>query len=193
MNIQNQENFEHVEFDGIQDVKDIKSKTFLNCSFKDCDFTESDFSLSRFSDCRFHNCNLSLIVVSETKLQDVCFDSCKIMGVDFTLINKLIFKIDFQESQIIKCSFSELDMSESDFQNCIIQQSDFYQSKLVKSNFTGSDLQDTIFDNSDLTEADFTDAKNYAINPLNNKIKNAQFSMPDAIQLLNALNIKIYL
>ena len=43
MNIQKEENFEGIEFNGIQDIKDIKSKSFYNCTFINCDFTESDF------------------------------------------------------------------------------------------------------------------------------------------------------
>ena len=189
--IQKEENFEDIEFNRIQDIKDIKSKSFYNCTFKNCDFTESDFSFTLLSDCVFEDSNLSLIKLAETKLHNVQFNRCKIMGVDFTQISKLIFKMNFQESQITKCTFSSLDLSESELIDCIIHQSDFFQTNLSKSNFSGSDLQDTLFEDTELTEADFTNAKNYSINPLTNKVKNAQFTMPDAIHLLDALEVNI--
>jgi len=177
MNIYKEENFEGIEFNGIQDIKDIKSKSFYNCTFTNCDFTESDFSFSLLSDCIFEDSNLSLIKLDETKIHSAQFNRCKILGVDFT--------------QITKCTFSSLDMVESEFIDSIIHQSDFFQAKLVKSCFSGSDLQDTIFEKTDLTEADFSNAKNYAINPLSNKVKNAQFTMPDAIHLLDTLDVII--
>jgi len=191
MNIQKEENFEGIEFSGIQDIKDIKSKSFYNCTFTGCDFTESDFSFSLFSDCIFEDSNLSLIKLAETKIHSAQFNVCKIMGVDFTQISKLIFKIGFHDSQITKCTFSSLDMVESEFIDCNIYQSDFYRAKLAKSNFSGSDLEESIFEDTDLTGTDFSNAKNYSINPLTNKVKNAEFTMPEAIHLLDALDIKI--
>jgi len=189
--LKNLEIIENIEFTGIQVIKDIKSKSFYNCTFTNCDFTESDFSFSLLSDCVFEDSNLSLIKLAETKLHNVQFNRCKILGVDFTQISKLIFKMDFQESQITKCTFSSLDLSESELIDCVIHQSDFFQTNLSKSDFSGSDLHDTIFEDTDLTEADFTNAKNYSINPLTNKVKNAVFTMPDAIHLLDALEVNI--
>jgi len=191
MNIQKEENFESIEFSGIQDINDIKSKSFYNCTFTNCDFTGSDFSFSLLSDCVFKDSNFSLIKLAETKIHNAHFIACKVLGVDFTQVSKLIFKIGFRESQITKCTFALLDMNESEFIDCTIYQSDFYQSKLKKSNFSDSDLKDTIFENTDLTETDFCNAKNYSINPMTNKVKNAEFTMPDAICLLDALEVKI--
>ena len=191
MNIQKEENFEGTEFNGIRGIKDIKSKSFYNCTFTNCDFTESDFSFSLLSDCVFKDSNLSLIRLAETKIHSAQFNACKIMGVDFTQISKLIFKVGFRESQITKCTFSSLDMVESEFIDCNIYQSDFYKAKLGKSNFSGSDLEQSIFEDTDLRGVDFSNAKNYSINPLTNKIKNAEFTMPEAIHLLDALDVKI--
>lgn len=191
MNIQKEENFESIEFNGIRGTKDIKSKSFYNCTFTNCDFTESDFSFSLFSDCTFTDSNLSLIRLAETKIHSAQFNRCKILGVDFTQCSKLIFKIDFRESHITKCTFSVLDMTESEFIDCNIIECDFYRAKLAKSDFSGSDLKDTVFEETDLTSADFSNAKNYSINPLTNKVKNAEFTLPDAIHLLDALGVKI--
>lgn len=44
---------------------------------------------------------------------------------------------------------------------------------------------------ANLMEADFSDAKNYSINPFNNKLKNAKFSKTKVYSLLNFLDIII--
>jgi uncharacterized protein YjbI with pentapeptide repeats len=82
-------------------------------------------------------------------------------------------------------------MIESNFIDCNIFQSDFFRTKLAKSDFSGSDLNASIFEDTDLTATNFSDAKNYSINPLTNKVKNAQFTMPEAIHLLDSLRVKI--
>jgi len=192
MNILKHETFENIEFCELNDIKNITSKSFYDCKFIDCDFTESDFSNSIFSECIFKTSNLSLITINESKFHDVYFDGCKILGVDFTPLSKLILEIGFKNSQIIKCIFASLELGGTDFINCQIIQTDFYDTILKKSNFSGSDLKETIFENADLTGANFKDSKNYLINPLKNKIKNAEFTMPEAIVLLESLEVKIF-
>jgi fluoroquinolone resistance protein len=191
MDIQKHDTFENIKFIELNDIKNIKSKSFYDCKFVDCDFTESDFSNSLFSECIFKTSNLSFAKFNESKFQDVHFDGCKILGVDFTQLSKLILEIGFENSKITKCIFASLELDGTNFINCQIIQTDFYDTILKKSNFSGSDLKDTVFENADLTEANFKDSKNYLINPLKNKIKNAEFTMPEAIVLLESLEVKI--
>ena len=113
------------------------------------------------------------------------------MGVDFTSVNRLILKINFHECLIKNCIFSELSLSETEFINCEILSSDFYGTDLSKSDFSESNLKDSIFENTNLKEANFTKASQYRIHPLTNKVKYARFSMPDAMTLLQALDIEI--
>ena len=191
MNIQKDECFENIDFNGIREVEDIRSKSFEKCTFTDCDFTNSDFSNSLFVDCRFANSNFRATKLSDTKLHNVDFDDCKILGLDFTQISTFIVKIGFRNSQILKCNFSLLELKESDFSDSCINQCDFFRTNAAKSNFSGSDLKGSIFENTDLTKADFTNAQNYSINPLINTIKHAIFTMPEAMTLLDSLEITI--
>jgi hypothetical protein len=48
-----------------------------------------------------------------------------------------------------------------------------------------------VFDNCIIEKADFTTANNYSIDPEKNKIKNAKFSIPAVIGLLNNYDIVI--
>ena len=184
--------FENCEFTSLsQNNEDLKSKSFYDCVFKGCDFTGSDFTDSLFSECKILSSNLSLVLMATTKMQNAYFHDCKISGVNFTHINTLILQIDFKNSLITDCIFSSLPLKDKDFINCQIKNSDFYQTNLTGSNFSGSNLKDSIFENTNLSKTNFKEAQNYSINPLINKIKDAQFSMPDAITLLKPLGIKI--
>jgi fluoroquinolone resistance protein len=42
-----------------------------------------------------------------------------------------------------------------------------------------------------LTGTDFSDATHYDIDVMNNKVKNAIFTLPDAVRLLQSLDIKV--
>jgi fluoroquinolone resistance protein len=52
--------------------------------------------------------------------------------------------------------------------------------------FSGS-----LFDNTNLFKANLKNCINYNINPLNNNIKKAKFSLPEALTLLDAFEIQI--
>ena len=191
MDINNNQIFENREFKDITGQTELTSKSFYECTFLNCDFSGTDLSGSLLSDCKFKNCNFSLVVLIESKLQEVSFEDCKIMGADFTQISKLMINMGFRNSQINDCNFSSLDLQNTKYINCRITQSDFFETNLREADFTGSDLENSIFEQTDLRDADFKLAKNYRINPMINKIKGAEFSMPEAVRLLDSFEIKI--
>ena len=49
----------------------------------------------------------------------------------------------------------------------------------------------TLFHNCDLSRSDFSGALNYSIDVRTNQVKQAKFSLPEAIALLQALDIRI--
>ncbi len=184
--------FQSSHFKDLREIEcDLTGKSFEDCTFESCDFTGSDFSESLFLNCTFIQCNLSLVSLGNAKLQTVHFDRCKIMGVDFTLVNRLILQIAFHECLIKDCIYSELSLSETEFRKCEVLSSDFFGTDLFKSDFSESNLKDTIFESTNLKEANFINACHYRIHPLTNKVKHARFSMPEAMILLQALDIEI--
>ncbi len=66
---------------------------------------------------------------------------------------------------------------------------DFRETDLAQANFKGTDLADSLFVATDLTEADLSQARNYRIDPSQNIVKKAKFSLPEAMSLLYGLDI----
>ena len=74
---------------------------------------------------------------------------------------------------------------------CAIHESDFTNAYLANYDFGFTDLQSCVFRSADLKGANFVGAKNYYIDPTQNKLKEAKFSQPDVLSLLAAFEIKI--
>ena len=53
------------------------------------------------------------------------------------------------------------------------------------------DLQDASFEHTNLERANFATAINYSIDPDNNRVSGARFSMPAVLGLLGKYNIEI--
>jgi uncharacterized protein YjbI with pentapeptide repeats len=75
---------------------------------------------------------------------------------------------------MIKCEAKEVDFIETNFSHGDFKNTDFEKSRFFKTNLTG---------------ADFKGAINYSIDVKNNIIKNARFSLPEALSLLSSLEI----
>ncbi|GAH27414.1 unnamed protein product, partial [marine sediment metagenome] len=54
-----------------------------------------------------------------------------------------------------------------------------------------TDFTKSLFIHTNLTKADFTESINYNIDPNQNEIKNAKFSFPEVVSLLNHFDIEI--
>lgn len=173
----------------------IENKTFENCQFQDCDFTESLFHSCKFIDCTFKSSNLSNIKLNYSAFNDVTFDQCKLIGVNWTEAKwpniALTSPIKFYQCDLSHSSFYELKLTELVLQRSKAKQVDFRVADLSHSDFTQTDLEGSLFMHTNLSHADFTDAFNYAISPIDNKIKKAKFSLPDAMNLLQAFDIEI--
>jgi uncharacterized protein YjbI with pentapeptide repeats len=125
------------------------------------------------------------------RLIDVIFDSCKIVGLDFNLCHKHLLKLHFKDSILNTCNFSHLNLIKTNFINCKIHEGLFEESNLQEACFDECDLTDSIFNRSNLSKADFRSAKNYTIDPSNNHIKKAKFSIPEVIGLVRFYDIEI--
>ena len=179
----------------VQKQEYISSSEFIDCKFMGCSFVESVFSTCRFISCTFKGCDLSLIQLPGSIFSATRFEDSKIIGVDWTQVNwtatTLGDPISFFNSTLNHATFIGLKLSGIRIKDCIASNVDFRESDLSQSDFSGTDLFDSLFVNTDLTAADLSRARNYQIAPGQNIIKQAKFSLPDAMSLLYNLDIDL--
>lgn len=72
-----------------------------------------------------------------------------------------------------------------------LTESHFTNTSLTGALFDDINLSGTVFHNCDLSKTDFSTAKQYDIDPRTNKIAKAKFSLPEAVGLLRAFDIKL--
>ena len=80
-------------------------------------------------------------------------------------------KVSFKDSNLLEVEFTEADLSGVTFDNCNLQRAIFDQSKLEKTNFKS--------------------AFNFSINPSNNYIRKAKFSLQGLKGLLEQYDLEI--
>lgn len=170
---------------------DLKSKIFSRVTFEGCDLSQSNFTGSRFLECKLIGCNLSLVKMDGCRLQQVEFEHCKLVGVDFTKCDKTFLMIKFKKCLIGTSNFSDLDLRNTPFHECVIRDTYFKESILIGADFGKSDLAGSLFHNANLSKANLIGAINYSINPLTNKLMKAKFSKPEVLSLLDHLDIII--
>lgn len=189
MDIEEKENTGIAFKDVHQENEAFRGYSFSDCTFTKCRFERADFTGSAFFDCVFDHCELSLSTIINASLRDVQFKDCKLVGMDFTKCDPSLLHIGFDKCLIDTCNFSSLKLKQTRFIRSIIRESRFIETILQEADFEDSDLEQTLFHQCDLEKANFSDAKNYSINPLTNKIKGAMFSLPEAVSLLKDLGI----
>ncbi len=171
----------------------LDSNEFHDCVFVRCSFVETTFESCRFVNCVFQHCNLSLAQVTNCSFAATRFESSKLVGLNWTKAywsaTKLWDSLCFSKCAISHSTFIALNLRGIKIQDCVAVDVDFREADLSQANFRGTDLADSLFMATDLTEADLSQARNYQIDPSQNIVKKAKFSLPEAISLLYGLDI----
>ncbi len=175
--------------------KDLPKKLtgieFDQCRFVHCDFSERDLSESTFIECEFHSCNLSLCRTIKTSFQQVIFRSCKMVGLHFEHCNRLGLDFGAESCVLDQSIFYQSVIKHMKFIHCSLKEVDFTETQAQHVAFLTCDLLGATFDKTQLEQADFRTAKNYRLQPSQNNIKGAQFSVPEVLGLLSHLDIQI--
>jgi fluoroquinolone resistance protein len=192
----NQESYIKQNFKEINLIKDkIELKEFDNCSFVDCNFSETTFYKCKFYECNFRNCNLSLIDLSHSSFYDTIFENSKVIGINWTKAHwtkvKLSSPLQFYKCSLNFSSFFGLYLREIVIEECIAEEIDLREADCELANFRQTDFLNSHFMKTNLKKADFTDAINYNIDVFSNFLKGAKFSFPEAMSLLNCLEIEL--
>lgn len=173
----------------------ISSSEFEECRFAGCDLRDAVVRGCRFVDCSFDECDLSLIRLPRSAFSGCRFADSKIIGVNWTEAawpeTRLRVPVVFERCILNHSTFLGLGLSEIRIVDCVAHDVDFREADLTRADFSGTDLSGSLFVNTNLEEADLRSAKDYRIDPRQNTLRGARFSLPEAISLLAGLDIDL--
>ena len=172
---------------------EILRGNYTDCIFVQCSFEAVVLNNCRFSSCIFQECNLNLAQIAKCSFPSTRFEKSKLMGINWTQgdwsTSGFGNLVGFFDCVISHSTFIGLELKRIQMKNCIANEVDFRDADLSYVDFGGTDLARSIFGNTNLTKADLSQARNYAIDPSNNILKKAKFSMPEAMALLYSMDI----
>jgi uncharacterized protein YjbI with pentapeptide repeats len=185
--------YKQQKFIGLKSVGEKTANTlFSDVTFDSCDFSGSSFENCNFENCLFIGCNLSVVKLNASRLLDTKFKTCKLTGIDWSVVNKIIgITLHCEDCDLSYCMFANLDLTTSKFLTCKITESEFSGCVLKRVEFCGSDLLNTRIAKNNLTEADFSEAKNYFFDLSDNTCKKATFTSPEVLNLLLPFGIVV--
>jgi fluoroquinolone resistance protein len=176
-----------------QEHEELVSSEFYDCEFLRCSLAESALRECRFVNCVFRECDLSLMRVPDSRFTSTRFENSKVVGVNWTEADwpqaGLGNPIGFFTSAISHSTFMGLSLRDIEIRNCVAIDVDFREANLSRADFAGTDLSRCLFSSTDLSEADLSRARNYLIDPGQNVLRQARFSLPEAMSLLYSLDI----
>jgi fluoroquinolone resistance protein len=185
------ESFKELDFVGAT----LEGIRFRDCSFSRCNFSDATLARCRFSDCDFVDCNLSLARLTGSGFAAVTFTDCKMVGINWTQAHwsniRTAQALAFKRCVLNDSSFFGLDLRELALVECRAFDVDFTDAHCEDADFRHTDLRDSVFARTRLVGANFSNAQNYRIDIFNNDIKRARFSLPEAISLLDSLDIEL--
>jgi fluoroquinolone resistance protein len=163
---------------------DFEAVEFRGCTFK-------DLSGYHFSDCLFTSCNLSNAEMRGSKMQDVVFRDCKLIGINFYPCSDFGFNLTFERCLLDYASFEHKKMNKSKFEDCRLHGANFTQTDLSKAKMENCDLLQAIFSSTNLSGLDFSTNVNFNIDPTQNLLKKAKFAADNLAGLLHKFDLII--
>ena len=170
--------------------KNLESIYFDDCTFIKCDFSKSLMQNCKFTECKFVNCDLSLSSLKSCTFNDIVFENCKLIVISWSSSQEP-FEVKFDSCNISSNSFHVMDLRQMKFINSLVKDCGFEECNMEKTLFDNCDLQQTVFIKNNLKKADFRTSKNYLIDPKQNDLTKALFSLPEALSFLSLLPIEI--
>lgn len=186
-NLREDEKFININYSG----QKVRNTEFENCVFQDCNFSGADFSDNDFIECRFENCNFANAKLNGAGLKGCHFTGCKLVGVEFDSCSDFLFAVSFKNCVLDYSSFFRKKLKNTRIIDCSLKETDFSATDLSGVTFDNCDLSMTVFKQCNLEKADFRTAYNYALDPEENKVKKAKFSVSGLPGLLLKYDIEI--
>ena len=164
---------------------------YENCRFLNCRFTNINLSGCTLIDCEFVDCDLSNVKLAGVSIQNCSFTNCKMVGSPFHNCTKFGFSATFKSCNLNFSSFFKLDVSRCTFDDCQLQDVDFSQAVLTGVVFEYCDFAKATFSSTTLLRTDLRSSYNFSINPEQNQIRGALFSIQGLPGLLEKYNIVV--
>jgi fluoroquinolone resistance protein len=187
----NNENFKSVDARHV----DLRGVEFTGCKFTRCTFHEAALTGCKFQQCTFVDCDFSMSKLKGSSFAEVVFKDSQLVGINWsdTSIGKKSFlkPVDFQHCVLNYSTFIAASLKKVAITQCVAHSVDFTDADLSLSNCSRTDFAESRFYHTNLTGANFTGATNYAISVIDNAVKKAKFSLPEAMTLLYGLDIEI--
>ena len=93
--------------------------------------------------------------------------------------------------QINYSNFNHLKIPKTKLVKCEAKEVEFIETDLSNGDFTNTDFENSRFFKANLSGANFKGAINYFIDVNNNTLKKTRFSLPEALVLLDSLDVII--
>ncbi len=180
------------EFSGKDFTQDSPSGIeYERCLFRDSTFYRANLSNAVLTECEFENCDLSMAITADTVIQDCNFRSCKMLGVSLEQCNELGLSFTMEDCDLSHATFHGIRLAPGRFTRIKFHETDFTESDFREAVFDDCDFSGAVFGRTDLEKADFRTSFNFSIDPENNRIKRARFSVPELRGLLDKYDIVI--
>ncbi len=184
--------FLDIEYNHITYGEDeINFKEFESCTFNHCNFSQSVFLAVTFIDCVFTNCNFNTAKINYVALRTVTFNHCQMKDINFSMCDKLIFAISFDQCVLDFSKFYTLKLKGTSFVNCSLIAVDFMNADLTEAVFDHCDLYRAEFAKAIANKANFKTSYHYTIDPTKTKIKKAVFGFGGLKGLLTQYDIVV--
>ncbi|MFK7972915.1 MAG: pentapeptide repeat-containing protein [Bacteroidia bacterium] len=164
---------------------------YEHCSFVDCTFVDADISELKFAECTFTNCDFTGARIADVAFREVKFERCKLLGLPFEDCDHFLLSLHFEECILDLVSFRDLPLKHAQFIQCSLKETDFTGADLSSATIQDCNLERAIFEHTNLEKADLRGSTNLILDPEQNRIKNAQFSLGSLPGLLKRFQIKV--
>lgn len=167
---------------------ELTDAEFDACVFKDCSFAGATLRRVRLTDCRFEGCDLTAAKLTGTRLRGAAFKDCRAGGANWAAATALD-DLTFTHCLLDHGAFAGAKLPRLRLDDCRLREADFSESDLRSAVIAACDLKGARFFGADLSGADLRGSYSYEIDAFRTKIKKARFSLPEAVSLLQGLDI----
>lgn len=184
---------EDVTFQGLDfSVEGLNPGFYDACLFLNCQAGTAGLKQVVFSEVTWEGGSWVAVPIGESlALRGMLFRNVEIRQCDFSRVNALGLSLRFENCKIEHVHFVGLKITGTQFLNCSFRNCDFSGCDLKESNFNGTSFDQVLIDGCNLEKADFRTAREFSIDPRQNKMKGARFAPDNLTGLLQGWGLKI--